>query len=401
MKITLLTGEFPPMRGGVADYTSLIADGLKRLGVDVSVLTSTRARSPRGDAPWVSPDVVSWGTGLWGDVARHVEQHRPDILHVQYQTGAYDMRLGINLLPWINRIRRRKARLVVTFHDLKEPYLFPKIGPARHLATMALAAGSDAIVITNSDDLLRVADRNAPGRSRWEWGRRLIAPIPIGSNIPPAGGDYDRSLWRARFGARDEDLVLAYFGFLSPAKGVDILAAAFETLVERGRPVRLLMIGAPTGDTGHPDRQYENSLRTFLDQPKIRGRVTWTGFLASSSVGAYLSAADACCLPFRSGASLRHGTLVAAIAQGLPIVTTRAARPSKGDPLPRLESGKNALLVAPNDSEALVTAIERLIAEPSLREGIAAGARDLAANFEWETIARDTLRLYQKLCESG
>src|SRR5207248_2028847 len=116
--------------------------------------------------------------------------------------------------------------------------------------------------------------------------------------------DYDRGRWRQRFGARHDDLVLAYFGFLSPAKGIDLLAAAFNTLVERERPVRLLMVGAASGDSGHPDRQYEHSVRALLERPKVRERVIWTGFLAPGSVGAYLRAADTCCLPFRTGASL-------------------------------------------------------------------------------------------------
>ena len=159
------------------------------------------------------------------------------------------------------------------------------------------------------------------------------------------------------------------------------------------------MVGAPTGDSGHADRQYENTIRTLLDRPKVRERVTWTGFLASTSVGEYLSAADVCCLPFRTGASLRHGTLVAAIVKGLPIVTTATIQPGPWDPLPRLESGRNALLVQPGDAGGLVNAIERLLAEPSEREALANGARELSAEFHWDRIARDTLNLYHQICD--
>jgi glycosyltransferase involved in cell wall biosynthesis len=396
MKVTLLTGEFPPMRGGVADYTALLANHLRRLGADVSVLTSQRAKSARSAPPWVSPVIEDWGRGVWSAVARHTAAHRSDVVHVQYQTGAFDMSLGVNALPWINRLRGGQPPVVVTFHDLKEPYVIPKLGQARHLATAALAAGSDAIVITNSEDLKRVVGPRSD-RSRWSWARRTVRAIPIGSNIPEVGRDYDRSLWRARIGARDDELVLAYFGFLGPTKGVDTLVTAFERLLERRRAVRLLMIGASAGDTSHPNRQYENAIRTALDRPGVRGRVTWTGFLASESVGAYLSAADVCCLPFRDGTSLRHGTLIAAIVQGLPIITTHTSPPHPRDPLPRLVSERNVVLVPAGDTTALVGAVERLLADASLRDALAAASRDLAIHFQWDSIARDTLRLYESV----
>jgi glycosyltransferase involved in cell wall biosynthesis len=394
MKVTLLTGEYPPMRGGVADYSALLAEGLSRLGVEVSVLTSVRARASGPTPVTVIPTVKGWGARMWSDVWHHVASSRPDLIHVQYQTGAFDMQIGVNVLPWLLRMRGGKPPVVVTFHDLKEPYLLPKLGALRHIATMVLAAGADGVVITNSEDLKRIAGRTAD-RAALRWGRRPVRAIPIGSNIPPVGADYDRSRWRERIGARQDDLVLAYFGFLGLAKGVDTLVASFRTLLDRGRPVRLLMVGAATGDTGHPDRSYENQIRTTLDQPGLRGRVTWTGFLASESVGAYLRAADVCILPFREGTSLRHGTLIAAIVHGLPIVTTTSIAPHPRDELPRLVSERNVMLVAPNDSASLVLAIERLLAEPKLRQTLGDGAQTLAPSFHWDAISRETLRLYE------
>jgi glycosyltransferase involved in cell wall biosynthesis len=389
------------MRGGVADYTALLADDLVRQGAEVNVLTSSRAKPVRESPTLVSPIIDDWGRAAWPAIARHTAQYQSDIVHLQYQTGAFNMNLGVNALPWVNRLRGGQPPVVVTFHDLKEPYIFPKLGQARHLATIALAAGANAVVITNSEDLKQIVGTRS-NRSQWSWARRPVRAIPIGSNIPAIGPDYDRPLWRARIGARDDELVVAYFGFIGPTKGVDTLVAAFEKLVERRRPVRLLMIGATAGDTSHPNRPYENIIRTELDRTGIRGRVTWTGYLASESVGAYLSASDCCCLPFREGTSLRHGTLIAAIVQGLPIITTHSSPPRPDDPLPRLVSERNVLLVPAGDAEALVAAVERLLADSTLRETLASGSRELAGHFRWESIARETMRLYETvLGQSG
>jgi hypothetical protein len=37
MKVTFLTGEYPPMQGGIADYTAHLADHLQAAGVQPSV----------------------------------------------------------------------------------------------------------------------------------------------------------------------------------------------------------------------------------------------------------------------------------------------------------------------------------------------------------------------------
>ena len=45
MKIMLISGEYPPRIGGVADYTCHLAQALARLGHHVSVLTTANGRS--------------------------------------------------------------------------------------------------------------------------------------------------------------------------------------------------------------------------------------------------------------------------------------------------------------------------------------------------------------------
>lgn len=399
MRVALVTGEYPPMRGGVADYTSLLAGALCRFGVEVSVLTSSRAAGSRnGDGPpRIVTSVKNWGPGSWHDVADHVEHFQPDIIHLQYQAGAFDLNAAVTVLPWVNRLRGGQPRLLVTFHDLKVPYILPKIGPARQLAPMLLSAGSDGVIVTNHEDYERMVGA-LEGLSRWYWGRREITAIPIGSNIPanPVEG-YDRAEWRARLRVGTDEIVIAFFGFISPNKGVDTLITAFETLVRKGAPVRLLMVGATAGDSGEADRHYENSVRQRLDQPYVRGKVGWTGYASGSDVAAHLQAADICALPFRDGASLRHGTLIAAITHHLPIVTTQSWSVVRSGALPVLRSSENVVLVHPEDPVALAAAIGHLIEDPSLRSTLASNVAKVADVFHWDSIARQTLRVYQRL----
>ncbi len=120
------------MQGGVGDYTRELGLALHDLGCQVQVVTSRQAGPVPGLT--VHPLVERWNWGCWGAILDLVRQHRPDVVHIQYQAAAYAMHPAINLLPrrlgWLGDER---PRTVVTFHDLKVPYLFPKAGPAAPL----------------------------------------------------------------------------------------------------------------------------------------------------------------------------------------------------------------------------------------------------------------------------
>ena len=49
MRVMLVTGEYPPDEGGVADYTRCLAEALVAEGVEVVVVTSGGDRSTSGD----------------------------------------------------------------------------------------------------------------------------------------------------------------------------------------------------------------------------------------------------------------------------------------------------------------------------------------------------------------
>ncbi len=397
MRIALVTGEYPPMRGGVADYTAIIGDNLAKLGVDVTVLTSRRADDGRDGAVRVDPSVATWSWRCWSDLARHARQFRPDLIHVQYQTGAFDLQIGINLWPWLGQFRRMPP-VVVTFHDLKEPYILPKLGRLRHIATHLLAAGAGAVIATNHEDYGRLSGGFATGRTSRAWGSRPLAAIPIGSNIPVEPADPRRTRdWRRRLGAAADELVIGYFGFLGPTKGGADLVEAFQSSLRAGVNARLAMVGASRGDSETAFAGEEGAIRARLAEPTLADRVTWTGYLPAREVGYALQALDLICLPFTEGGSLRHGTLVAALTHGVPTVTTRPSESRELSGLPILRDGVSALLVSPRNPRALGEAIRRAAADPRLRATLAQGAAEIADCFSWESIARQSLALYRNV----
>jgi glycosyltransferase involved in cell wall biosynthesis len=145
---------------------------------------------------------------------------------------------------------------------------------------------------------------------------------------------------------------------------------------------------------------YLRRVRQLIERLGMTPRVHWTGYVPEEEVSAYLLAADICVLPYRDGASFRRGSLMAALTHGLPIVTTRTPgeQPTPtAFSIPRLVNGKNVLLVPPEDPSEIANAVQRLIADPGLRERIGRGARELSEHFRWEDIAARHLEVYRAL----
>jgi glycosyltransferase involved in cell wall biosynthesis len=389
MKVCLISGEFRPMQGGVGDFTYEMGQALRGLGAVVTVLTSTAAGPPRDeDGLRVEPRLQRWGWDSWRTIIRTAEELETDVLNIQYQAAAYGMHPAINLLPLRLRARKQRPKIVVTFHDLKVPYLFPKAGHIRWWAVLALARWSDAVIVTNAEDLETLASYSLSP---------ALYLIPIGSNIEPAPpADYDRDVWRARWGVGPEDTLLSYFGFLNESKGGEILMRALNGVVKKGYRARLLMVGGKWGSSDPTNVAYAQRVEALIDELGLSERVVWTGYTPQEEVSANLLASDICVLPYRDGASFRRGSFMAALIHGLPIVTTRPnAHPSPL--LPSLRDGQNMLLVPPDDAAALAEAIARLADSPELRQRLGQGAKEMSKAFGWDSIAEKTLEVYHAI----
>lgn len=385
MRIGLVTGEYPPDQGGVGDFTREIGKGLTSLGHDVHVLTSmwhvARGNPPISNLQFpitVHREITSWGWGCWKQIRQIIRREQLDVLNVQFQTAAYRMHPGIHFVP------RRGSRppVVVTFHDLKVPYLFPRAGPLRWWAVKMLAQRADGVIVTNAEDKSRIAHHVS-----------RIVQIPIGSNIAPRLPEgYNRNAWRAQRSVDPGDLLLGYFGFLNERKGGEDLIETLRVLVARGLPAHLLLVGGRVGSSDPANVAYAKRVDRLIAERGLVERVHRTGFVPPDEVSASLAAVDVCVLPYRDGISLRHGSLHACLAHGRAIVTTWPAVET-----PEFRDAENVLLAPPQDVQALADGVTRLVNDPSLQARLEKGAVELAVEFTWDRIAARTADFFTGL----
>jgi glycosyltransferase involved in cell wall biosynthesis len=172
--------------------------------------------------------------------------------------------------------------------------------------------------------------------------------------------------------------LILYLGTLEPRKGVGTLIAAYGTLAEE-IPHDLVIAGKRGWYTAPLFRQVET---LGLGQ-----RVHFTGYIPEDDLPALYNLAQLFVYPSRyEGFGL---PVLEAMACGLPVICTNAAS------LPEIV-GDAALLVPPDDAEALAAAMRRTLNDIVLEAEMVARGLELARRFTWEKTAQKTVQAYEE-----
>ena len=182
-------------------------------------------------------------------------------------------------------------------------------------------------------------------------------------------------------------VTVAFAGRLVEDKGIRTLIAAHDILTRRGRDIRLLIAGVP--DPANPTSIPQRELESWAGRPNL----VHLGFV--QDIAGFWASAHIAVLPSR-----REGlplTLLEAAACGRPLVATDVPGCRE-----IARAGFNALLVPPDDAQALADAIDRLAADPDLRARYGRAGRDLVEReFSSQRIGRDVVGLYRRLLQQS
>lgn len=377
MKTCFISGSYPPLPCGIGDYTHRLATTLVQQGTDVEVLTSPGGVREQDSPVRVRPVVHSWTAPTLGLILAQLRAIRPEVVNIQYPTPRYGRHPFINLLPFFIRAILQLP-VVTTIHEFTT---FRRLGRAR-VGLSVLS--SSRVIVTERQNLSEIGCALPLSRGK-------LHHVPLGANIEPSlAADFDRLSQRTGYGATESDLVIVYFGFISPSKGVETLLHAFRRLLAEHPecPARLLLVAGrePVEPAYAPlHRQVE----ALLAEPPLCEHVFWTDYCSIEEVSAYLASADLAVLPFNDGVSLRRGSLLAVLAHGLPVISTPATNYKN-----ELDE-ENGIFLAPNDEQALSMAMVTLAKDVNRRAKLALQAKKFATTFSWPTIAAQTQHIYQ------
>jgi glycosyltransferase involved in cell wall biosynthesis len=262
------------------------------------------------------------------------------------------------------RVDVRGRRTVTTFHDL-----FVLTGDYSSSEFRARFTGQARGAAERSDVIIAVSQFTATQVEQLlGFPASRIRVIPHGVRQP-----------ERQSAATRENMVL-FVGAIQRRKNVARLVKAFERL-KQATPWRLVLAGAPTGYGGAAE------LRAVEDSP-LRKNIEVLGYVSPSHLEDLLQRARIFAFP-----SLDEGfgmPVLEAMAHQIPVVTsTRSALPEV--------AGGAALLVDPEDTDALSAALARLAYDETLREDLIRLGLDRSKQFTWEAAVERTWAVYQDL----
>lgn len=404
------------MRAGDAEHCLYLCRHLAEAGHDVHVLTTRKNIACGQAALTVYPVIQHWGWRAVPVIARLMRQVRPDVILLIHASWLYGHHPMVTFLPSIAKWVQPNVRFVTLFEILYAPWHGGFFGRALRKAA-ALWAGereadhtlgtllrdSDRIVVLSEADL---ATLTASTPTIAEKG--IVIPPPPLVPMTSLSLEAARQLGRRRLGLQPETIALGFFGYVDHTKGLDTFVEALRLVRDRGRDVRLVMIGGgrsvngttavgsvtTAASSGYQGvAEYEVRIHDLVRRLGLVESVVWTPGYDSESdeASVYLYAMDACVLPFDQGVTLRRSSFSVACAHGLPIITTRGKT---------LESAfvnyDNVLLCQPKNPTELADAIESLIAHPDLRAQLHKGALELSRQWlSWESCYRKLIAAFQ------
>lgn len=211
--------------------------------------------------------------------------------------------------------------------------------------------------------------------------RWLNRPAEDVTRIFPAAEPAYASAAEGRDYGRADQLLFA--GTWRKNKGIEDLVPAFAALAARRPGLTLTVLGS-----GVPEAEVSAAFPA-----EVRPRVRCLRTSSEAENAAAYAAADVFLLP-----SLFEGTpltLIEAMMSGLPIVTTATCGMKDV-----IRHGANGLLVPIRSPEAVVAALEQLLADAAGRARLGRAARvEALEQYTWDRVAEPVREVYERLCQ--
>jgi starch synthase len=212
--------------------------------------------------------------------------------------------------------------------------------------------------------------------------------------VVPAGLDCERFKPQERnkalmkkFALSPSALKILFVGRLVPEKGIFNLLEAFSKL-QSTQTVELLVVGSGTA-------QMQVQIKQFVRRLKIEHTVKFLGSISYFDMPQIHNLADIFCLPSIPTKTWEEQfgySLVEAMACGKPVVSTFSG--SIPEIIKHQETG---ILVKPNDSSKLESALEMLVLDKQKRDSMGAeGRRWVLLQFEANKVAKQLSAIFQR-----
>jgi D-inositol-3-phosphate glycosyltransferase len=226
-------------------------------------------------------------------------------------------------------------------------------------------------------------------KNEFEVRKDKITVIPFGLNSTVLDSDLDSCNARELLSLKKNEVVLLFFGNISPYKGLDILIDALRTVVNNKYQVKLVIAGSVKSSMDYWDSIEKRIAEYGLEKLVIK-RIE---FIPDHEIEIYFKAADVLVLPYRF--IYQSGPLFLAYNFGLPVIATDVG--SFKEDIVEGETGYVSQGVGADDlADSIIKFINSALLQSleSKRSEIKKYAQE---KHSWSTIADKIIQVYEKI----
>ncbi len=356
-------------RTGVENYARDLIQTMKSHplmeGERVVLYSSTPLDETLGELPegW-SSSVLNWplpSGWMAGRVRWEVLRKKPTVLFVPAQA-----------IPRVSK----NVKVVTTIHDVafaRRPDLYdPKVRKRLKSVTRRALKRSAKVLVPSqatADDLLQIY--RAP--------QEHVSVTPLAPSIKMGDTDARATLQHYRLGAN----FFLTVGRLVAKKNITTLIKGFELFKSRrgvGDPFELVLVGEPGFGYEEIDKYFEHS--------SAKEAIRSLGYVPDDQVAHLMTAATAYVFPsWYEGFGIPN---LEAMSAGTALI-------SSDIPAHREVVGDAGILVPPNEAEGWAQAMEKIVRDPTIRQGLVDKGKTRVATFSWERTAQQTWEVLRSL----
>jgi len=394
MRVLMTNWDYLPEFSGAALQSHRLAIELRRLGVNVQMLTGTHEHSLAGidriDDVIVHRKLrdlssLSGRLRYWWELDRFIQKNRKriDLVHTH----------GFH--PRVNMAAKRAGLPVVT-KITNQTVDDPVAVLARRNGAMKYKIYSQAEAVIATSKVLEDLCLSA------SLPKEKVVRIPNGVDADafrPAEENEKQRL-RQTFLAPKNKIILLTVGTVNYTKGLDLLIRALYKLdAEAKEGIRLWVVGPTTNRDGYGSVQagfeeYVPKVKSMISEFGLENIVQFKG--RQSNVNEYMRAADIYIHPSRKEG--QPNAIIEAMASGVPVVANLL--PGITDEI--LQNGRFGFLVDGEESREFAAVLRMLINNESLRQRISSQSRDhILKYYSLKHIAQRYLSLYSSVIHKG
>jgi glycosyltransferase involved in cell wall biosynthesis len=273
----------------------------------------------------------------------------------------------------------KNGKCVITIHDIL-PLVLPSAFSLRHrlvsrYAISRVCRQADMVLVPSAavkEDIRRYL--------HVDECRVVVIPWGCEERFRPTSDPTQYEVVKKRYGLPEHYIL--FLGTLEPRKDIVTLLQAFARL-----RAEQLVSGVKLVIAGGHGWEYQKVL-TACASLRLHDEVRFTGFVEEEDLpdvyrGARLFVYPSLCEGFGL-------PILEAMACGVPVITSNVSS------MPEV-AGQAAILIEPREPEALAAAMSLILSDEQLQDNMRYKGLEQAKRFSWETVARETLRVYGAL----